>query len=316
MSRKLPPLNALRVFEVSARLGSVALAASELGVTAGAVSQHIRKLEDFFGRPLFVRRNNQLLLTEVGQTVYTVSTELVDALAAVTHHLVHEEDRTSLIVSVLPSVGTRWLVRRLPDFLAHHPEIRIDLRLEEDPVDFLRTRIDVRISYGEHVYPEFVTVPFLRDSVTALCTPELAAARGFLAASPDMIRDEDLIHIDWRVGFSAYPTWDSWFHATGIERQVRRDLGHKTDTSSLALDLAARGAGLALGQCWLAEEEVRAGTLVAPFATRLDLPYRYCTVHTRGNERNPTIKAFIEWISRACSEGGPQCPAGIGGPPG
>jgi LysR family glycine cleavage system transcriptional activator len=301
MSRKLPPLNALRAFEVSARLGSVALAATELRVTAGAVSQHIRKLEDFFGRPLFIRRNNQLLLTEVGQTVYAVSTELVDALAAVTQNLIQNEDRSSFVVSVLPSVGTRWLVQRVPDFLVHYPEVRIDLRLEEDPVDFFRSRIDVRISYGEHLYPEFVTVPFLRDSVTVLCTSSLAADRGLVVASPDMLRDEDLIHIDWRVGFSAYPTWDTWFHAAGVERHVRRDRGHKTDTVGLALGLAARGAGLVLGQRWLAEEELHSGTLVAPFTTRLDLPYRYCTVHTRANERNPTIRAFIEWINQACS---------------
>ena len=88
MSRRLPPLNALRAFEVSARLGSFALAATELNVTPGAVSQQIKKLEDFYGRQLFVRRNNQLQLTDIGQAVYTVSAELLDELATMTQRIV------------------------------------------------------------------------------------------------------------------------------------------------------------------------------------------------------------------------------------
>jgi len=299
MSRKLPPLNALRAFEVSARLGSFALAAEELGVTSGAVSQQIRKLEDFFGRPLLVRRHNALVLSEVGQALYEASNELLDTLAAMTQRLVQgAEQARALSLSVLPSVGVRWLSRRLPEFLAQHPEIRVDLRLEDDPVDFFRTRIDVRISYGEHIYPEFVTVPFLRDRVTVLCTPALGATLGGPQAGPESLRDEQLIHVDWRTGFSAYPTWASWLQAAGIARPVRRERGHTTDTSSIAIDLAAQGAGIALGQCWLAEAELRAGALIAPFETCLELPYRYCAVHTKANARNPTVQAFVEWLRR------------------
>ena len=283
MSRRLPPLNALRAFEVSARLGSFALAATELNVTPGAVSQQIKKLEDFYGRQLFVRRNNQLQLTDIGQAVYAVSAELLDELATMTQRIVGGSEQTSLIISVLPSVGVHWLSRRLPEFLRHYPELRVDLRLEEDPVDFFRTRIDVRISYGEHIYPEFVTVPFARDRVTVMCAPALLA-------------DDDLIHIAWRAGFSAYPTWEAWFQAAGHERQVRAERGHKTDTSSLAVDLAARGAGVALAQYLLAGEALAAGTLVAPFTSALDLPYQYCAVHPAAGARNPTVRAFVDWL--------------------
>lgn len=301
MSRKLPPLNALRAFEVCARLGSFALAAEELGVTTGAVSQQMRKLEDFFGRPLLVRRHKALVLTEVGQALYESSNELLDNLSEVTQRLVHGAQRASVLsLSVLPSVGVRWLSRRLPRFLAQHPQIRVDLRLEDDPVDFFRTRVDVRISYGEHVYPEFVTVPFLRDRVTVLCTPALGAALGISRGSPEKLRDEDLIHVDWRTGFSAYPTWESWLQAAGITRPVHRERGHTTDTSSVALEFAAQGAGVALGQVWLAEADLRAGTLLAPFPTALELPYRYCAVHTQANARNPTVQAFVQWLCREC----------------
>lgn len=296
VARKLPPLNALRAFEVSARLGSCAQAAAELGVTPGAVSQQITKLEDFFGRQLFVRRNHQLQLTDVGHAVYAASTEMIETLRVMTQSLVHGNERTNLVVSVLPSVGVRWLNRALPEFLREHPDLRVDLRIEEDPVDFFRTRIDVRVSYGEHIYPEFVTVPIIRDRVTVMCTPAFAAEHHLLGDDPASLRDEDLIHICWRTGIAAYPTWASWFESAGAPRQVRRELGHSTDISSLAIDLARSGTGVALAQCWLAQEELRNGTLVMPFKTTIDLQYRYCAVHARGNARNPGVRAFVDWL--------------------
>jgi LysR family glycine cleavage system transcriptional activator len=277
-------------------LGSCAHAAAELGVTPGAVSQQVKKLEDFFGRQLFIRRNHELQLTDVGHAVYAASTDMIETLRVMTQSLVHGNERTNLIISVLPSVGVRWLNRALHEFLREHPDLRVDLRVEEDPVDFFRTRIDVRVSYGEHLYPEFVTVPIIRDRVTVMCTPAFAAERQLLRGDPTALRDEDLIHICWRAGFAAYPTWTSWFESAGAPRQVRPELGHRTDISSLAIDLARSGSGVALAQCWLAQDELREGTLVTPFKTAIDLQYRYCAVHARGSARNPTVRAFVEWL--------------------
>ena len=306
MPRKLPPLNALKTFEASARLGSFVLAAAELNVTPGAVSQQIKKLEDFYGRQLFIRRNNQLLLTDVALAVQAASAEMMDGLAQLTQRLLEGSIRSNLIVSVLPSVGVRWLNRRLPEFLAAHPDVRIDLRLEEDPVDFFRNRIDVRLCYGEHLYPEFVTVPFLADRVTVLCRPEFVTNGRVDPASPESLRDEDLIHVTWRTGFSSYPAWESWFASASSARRPRRELGHTVDTSSVAIDLARAGCGIVLGQAMLAEPELAAGELVAPFDGRLPLQYDYCAVHTRPNERNPTIRAFVDWLAADLGRAAPR----------
>jgi LysR family transcriptional regulator, glycine cleavage system transcriptional activator len=295
--RKLPPLNALKTFEASARLGSFVLAAAELNVTPGAVAQQIKKLEDFYGRQLFIRRNNRLILTDVAVAVQAVSTGMVHELAQLTERLLEGAVRSNLILSALPSVGVRWLNRRLPEFLAAHPDVRIDLRLEEDPVDFFRNRIDVRLSYGEHLYPEFVTVPFRSDSVTPMCRPDFLASGRVDASRPDSLRDEDLIHVTWRVGFSSYPGWAAWLAGQGVGRTPRHELGHTTDTSSLAIDLARAGCGVVLGQSMLAESELLAGDLVAPFAHRLPLQYDYCAVCTRANERTPAVRAFLEWLA-------------------
>ena len=69
MPLTLPPLNALRAFEAAARTGGFVAAADELGVTPAAISQHIRKLEDYFGKDLFQRLNNRVILTDAGQAI-------------------------------------------------------------------------------------------------------------------------------------------------------------------------------------------------------------------------------------------------------
>ena len=296
MPRKIPPLNALKAFEASARLGSFVLAAAELNVTPSAVSQHIKKLEDFYGQQLFIRRNNQLLLTDIARTVLAASSQMMDSLAELTDRLLGGPARSNLIVSVLPSVGVRWLNRRLPQFLDSYPDVRLDLRLEEDPVDFFRNRIDVRLCYGEHLYPEFVTVPFKRDRVTAMCRPELMARRGIDLGAPQTLGDDALIHVAWRAGFSSYPTWSAWFASQDIGWHPRPELGHTIDTSSVAIDLACGGSGVVLGQEMLAETELAAGDLVAPFPHWMALQYDYCIVHAESNKRNRTVCAFVEWL--------------------
>lgn len=308
MSRKIPPLNALKAFEASARLGSFVLAAAELNVTPSAVSQLIRKLEDFYGRQLFIRHNNQLLLTDVARTVHAASSQMMNGLAELTEQLLGGPVRSNLIVSVLPSVGVRWLNRHLSEFLDAHPDVRLDLRLEEDPVDFFRNRIDVRLCYGEHLYPEFVTVPFRRDRVTAMCQPDLLARQRVDPAAPHALNDDALIHVAWRAGFSSYPTWSAWFASQGITRQPRRELGHTTDTSSVAIDLACGGTGVVLGQEMLAQTELATGGLIAPFPHWMPLQYDYCVVHAESNRRNKTVGAFVEWLVAGAARG--ECPVG------
>jgi LysR family transcriptional regulator, glycine cleavage system transcriptional activator len=296
MTRRLPPLNAVRAFEATARLGSMSLAAAELCVTAGAVSQQIAKLEDYYGRQLFIRRHHQLLLTDTGQTVYATCVELMNELAALTEQIVGGTEATNLVISVLPSVGIRWLSHHLPDFLAQSPQVRIDLRLEEDPVDFLRNRIDVRLSYGEHLYPDLTTTPFARDRVTPMCAPALVEAGRVPPGQPLALAEEDLIHVQWRTGFSAFPSWESWFAAAGQPRSLQTERGHRTDSASVAIELAAAGAGIVLGQFLLADAMLKRGTLVTPFAVCPPLPFHYCAVQAPAGLRNPAARSFIDWL--------------------
>ncbi|MGH6892277.1 MAG: LysR substrate-binding domain-containing protein [Dongiaceae bacterium] len=122
----------------------------------------------------------------------------------------------------------------------------------EDQGHRKRVAIDLRICYGQHLYPEMVTHSLLRDVITPLCSPEFLSRRALRRDDPATILDKDFIHIDWGASFASYPTWAEWFSATGGDRMPQVELGHTTAMSSLAVDLAASGCGIALGQRLLA----------------------------------------------------------------
>jgi LysR family transcriptional regulator, glycine cleavage system transcriptional activator len=298
MARKLPPLNAVKAFEASARLGGFSLAAHELGVTPGAVSQQVRILEDFFEKQLFVRRNNQVQLTDAGLAVFADSAEAIDRLAEMTQRLLEGGTRSRFVISTLPSVAVRWLNRRLAGFLASEPDIRCEIRVEDDPVDFAHHHIDLRICYGQHLYPELVTVPAVRDEVLPLCSPEFLSRSGLRPGEPESIMDKHLIHIDWGASFASYPAWAEWFRAAGLQRLPQVELGHTTGMSSLAVDLALSGIGIALAQRLLASDELADGRLVAPFTQSLPLGDAYCAVHPHSRSHKKIVQSFLGWISR------------------
>lgn len=299
--RRLPPLNAIKAFESVARLGSLSLAARELSVTPGAVSQQLRVLGDFFGKALFVRRHNRLQLTDAGLSVFAETAEIIDRLSAMTARLLQGEQRASVVVSALPSVAVRWLNRTLGAFLAEAPKVSCELRVEDDPVDFTRYHIDLRLSYGEHLYPELVTLPLLRDEVTPLCSPAYLKRVALDPDDPASLPERDLIHMDWGASFASYPTWSEWFAAAGKPRPVGLR-GHKTSMSSLAIDLALAGAGIALGQRFLAERDLAEGGLVAPFATRLPLAHPYCLVYPHAKAEKRIVMEVVERLKRTVAQ--------------
>ncbi len=297
MAAKLPPLNAVKAFEASARLGGFSQAARELGVTPGAVSQQVKLLEEFFDKQLFIRRNNQLQLTDAGLAVYADSAQVIERLTEMTRRLLEGKVRSRFVISTLGSVAVHWLNRRLPDFLAAEPELRCEIRVEDDPVDFVRHHIDLRICYGQHLYPEMVTRPLLRDVVTPLCAPAYLAQRAAPLKDPAEIQDSELIHIDWGGSFASYPSWAAWFAAAGAPRSPQVELGHTTAMSSLAVDFAVAGRGVALGQRMLAREELADGKLVAPFELSLALGHDYCAVHPHSRTGKRVVKSFLDWAS-------------------
>lgn len=298
MSLPLPPLNALRAFEAAARAGSYVGAAQELGVSAAAVSQQVRHLEDYLGKQLFMRFNNRVVLTDAGQAIHVGASEALQLISTMTEQIVSGAARSRLVISVITSVAERWLESRLALFARQHSNLRLDLRVEQDPVNFGRHNIDLRISYGASLYPEMITLPLCHDEVVPLCSPSYfernpaARLRGMHAVS-----QEDLIHTNWGPMFFSHPTWEAWFAKAGLGRPDDSK-GYRIGTSSLVLDMARDGVGVALGQRMMAANDLAAGKLVALSEITITLGEPYCFVYPKSKARKPGLQQLIGWLSQ------------------
>jgi LysR family glycine cleavage system transcriptional activator len=294
--RTLPPLNSLKSFESAARTGSYVSAASELGVSSAAVSQQVRNLEEFLGKQLFMRFNNRIVLTDAGQAIFAGATEALQSIATLTQQAMTGVARRRLVISVLPSVAHRWMAPRLARFAALHRDFRFELRVEDDPVDFARYDIDLRMCYGTSLYPELRSIHLRQDEALPLCSPDYAR-RNPLACDTQLagVPDDDLIHTDWGPSFGSHPTWRAWFLKAGSARPGSSE-GFRSGMSGLTLDLARDGVGVALGQRMLAADDLAAGRLVALSEIAIPLGHAYSLVHPISKSRNAALKQLIGWL--------------------
>lgn len=293
MPRRLPPLNAIRAFEASARHGGFVAAAQELGVTAAAVSLQIRKLEDFYEAALFHRLASGVELTEIGGAIFADCAAALSTLESTADLVAARDTRTRIVISCINSLAHRWLTQHLAELSARIPDHWVELRAEPDPVDFEDRGVDLRITYGEHLYPHHDTRPLFTDRLIPLCTPEFAARHGLLGQSPEALQDEHLIQTWWSPSFWAYPTWTDWFASAGHPRQPRPGIGPSVNMPALAIDMALAGVGVALGQHAMATAELRAGRLVAPFTAELAMPSPYALVTPRSARRKKRLAGAI-----------------------
>jgi len=302
MPLSLPPLNALRAFEAAARTGSYVAAAEELRVSPAAVSQHVRNLEEFLGKQLFMRFNNRVSLTDAGQVIFAGASDALQSISALTEQVSSGATRSRLVVSVITSVAERWLEPRLAAFALREKALRIELRVEGDPVDFARHNIDLRICYGTNLYPEMTMIRLRQDEVLPLCSPAyLERNQSAKTDGMDGVPDEDLIHTNWGPSFVSHPTWHAWFARSGIARP-NDSKGYQIGTSGLALDLARDGVGVALGQRMMAAGDLAAGRLVPLSTIAIELGHPYCLVHPRSKARKTGLQALIDWLTKGTEQ--------------
>ncbi len=299
MALTLPPLNALRAFEAAARLGSHVAAAAELGISAAAVGQHIRNLEDHLGKQLFLRLNNRILLTDAGQALQEGVAAGLQLISDTTEAQMQRRTRGRLVISCIESVAEAWLAPRLAEFSAREPEFRFDLRVEPDPVAFARHDIDLRLVYDPARYPDHATVELARDHVLAVASPALLDRLG--AAGLRGVAGGDLLHTAWGPDFGTQPTWAKWFAAAGLP--LPPGDGYQIDRSALTVDLAARGLGVALVQRLVAGDAVAAGRLVILSDVTLSLSRPYAMVWPRTKARKRHLAPLVAFLTeRATSE--------------
>ncbi|MET1756998.1 LysR family transcriptional regulator [Novosphingobium sp. RD2P27] len=180
---QLPPLNALRVFEVAARTGSYAEAARELGVTHGAVSRQIATLENWLGQRLFVKDGRHMVATPLASVFAAEVSLSFDRLKFAAHACGRPGVRRILRVSAPASFAMRWLIPRLPDYHADHPQVEVTVTTISTVLEELRGGVDVAIRRGgpqQHAWPLHRVIPVLDDVDTLIMSPTLFARRPVL----------------------------------------------------------------------------------------------------------------------------------------
>lgn len=294
MKRSLPSLNALRAFEAAARLGRVNAAADELAVTPAAVSHQIKALEDYFGIPLFRREVRRVSLTRAGQELLPQLTEGFDRLAEACARIMTAEETGVLTVSAPPTFAAKWLVRRLQDFSARHPEITVRLDGSISLTDFDRDDVDIAIRFGLGNYEGLRAEPLASGSMVMVCAPSLLEGDRPLR-TPDDLRHHRLLHSDWSSKRDTQPDWTMVLKFAGVNGVDGRK-GPVFGNDDLLLTAAAQGQGVALVSEVYAREEIAAGRIVRLFDFLLPSEYHYWLVCPPAYLERPKVAAFRDWI--------------------
>lgn len=292
--KRLPPLNALRVFEASARHLSFTKAAEELHVTPGAVSQQIKALEDFLQTPVFRREKRALLLTDEAQASLPVLREGFDKLSEASDILAAKADSRRLAISVAPSFASKWLVPRLDSFQDAHPEIDVWVSADMDVVDFAVDDVDLAVRYGAGNYPGLVTDHLMAEKIVPVCAPHLITGDKPLRKPEDLTR-HTLLHDSSPDKDEKVPNWPMWLKAAGICHK-EGDRGLKFNQSSLVIEAAVAGKGVALAKSALALADLEAGRLVIPFDLTTPTDFAYYIVHPPSKSSSASVKAFASWL--------------------
>jgi LysR family glycine cleavage system transcriptional activator len=298
MRRPLPPLNALRAFEATARHLSFSRAAQELNVTPAALSHQIRGLEDILGLKLFHRRARSIELTPPARLIYPGVQAGFEAIREALDRLGRGREDRILVVSSAPGLTAKWLVPRLYRFLALNPAIEARISASVGYANFVSDGVDVGIRLSSGVHPELHVEKLSDEWLLPLCSPRLLDGERPLRSPQDLARFP-LIQVDLP---GLVPTWADWMGMAGIAG-VDTSRGLRLNVADHALDAASEGVGVVLAYKMVAARDIVLRRLVSPFGPQMPVPGRaYYFVCARGQEKRAPIKAFRDWLFAEIAE--------------
>lgn len=289
MSRRLPPLNALRAFEAAARLLSISGAANELSVTHGAVSRHVSKLEQYLGAKLFQRDHQRLTLTPRGEayakSLASAFDQIQDATVA---GFGTRTDRGPLRIGIYPTFANHVLIPRLARFKDIHPEIPFQIETSHTPMDPAGFEIDVAVRLGKGDWPDLVVEKLFREELIPVGSPRLLQGRP--VGDPGELRRFTLLHAQPRPN-----DWEQWFKRAGVSA-VDAHAGLLFEHSSLVYQAAVNGLGIAMAQTAHIDDHLRQGTLVQFYDLPLTTDRSYFLVYSPLRAKDRRIVAFAAWL--------------------
>ncbi|MBF8756618.1 LysR family transcriptional regulator [Pseudomonas guariconensis] len=280
MRQDLPPLNALRAFEVTARLNSVSQAAELLHVTHGAVSRQIKVLEEHLGVALFVKDGRGIKLTDAGVRLRDASFDAFDRLRTVCSELSRNVNEAPFVLGCSGSLLARWFIPRLGRLKADLPELRLHLSAGEGDLDPRRPGLDALLVYAEPPWPSDMQVHVLaQERIGPVVSPHFAGFERLRGAPAAALLDEALLHTTSRP-----QAWPTWAGQQGLD-PAALTFGQAFEHLYYLLEAAVAGLGVAIAPQPLVADDLRAGRLSAPWGF------------------SPTRAALALWVPRRAADG-------------
>ena len=298
----LPPFDALLAFEATVRLRNMTAAAAEIGVTQSAISHRIRRLEDFFGVPLLIRRSDGLTPTPSGQAVFDGFGDVLKSVASLKARCRSAEAPDRLRVGVGSALAHYWLVRRLPDFAAQHPHICIELAIVENEAPERAAGVDIRILWvgASDARSTSTQRPLFREHVFPVCAPALLPKR-FVPGDLSVFLKLPLLHKQTPGPQGAEWSWDAWFERLGLAARPRQTL--RFTSIGPAIAAALDGAGVALARSMLVRDALDEGRLTRLLPPEFDqLSGKVHVVRWPGRLAGDSrVAAFSNWLVAAAN---------------
>ena len=309
MIYRLPPLNALRVFEAAARHLSFKEAASELSITQAAVSHQIKSLEDYLGVELFRRAGRGVQLTEAARACLPRLREGFDSLAAAVEMIRERGAETELLITAPPVFTARWLMPRLADFARRAPKVELRVFASSKMVDAgaldspaLVSGLDLRedasgveIHLGGGHYPGYRADRLFGVTMTAVANPDLVKGEPPIKHPADLAR-HTLLHDDAMELVAGGNAWQRWLANAGVADRVDPSHGPRFSSNILSLEAASQKLGVALALKPLVDSDLKSGRLCAPFVTEWRPQSAYYLVCPEVIAERPAVAAFRQWL--------------------
>jgi len=295
----LPSTSMLAAFDAAARTGSFTAAAKELALTQGAISRQINALEQQLNINLFHRNKQNISLTETGKSYAKDINTALSHIRSATLNLMTNPNGGILNLAILPMFGSRWLMPRLADFLAKHPQITINTISKFSQFDFSKEDAHCAIHFGHADWSQANCTFLMAEESVPVCSPNLFKQRNFAQAKNIFINllSLPLLHIATRPD-----AWQQWFNEhglpTNINSQNKAHQGMHFEQFSIATNAAIAGLGVALLPRFLIENELIRGELQIICNKPLQTNRGYYLVTPKDRLNYAPVSAFTLWLKQ------------------
>jgi DNA-binding transcriptional LysR family regulator len=291
----VPPVASLQAFETVARRRSFALAATELHLTASAISHQVARLESHLGVRLFERSAHGVRLSTAGERYLSRVSGALSAIAAATDDL-RQGVSNSLYVHCAPSLASLWLMPRLRAFAQAHPDIALNLSAAHTHSDFALGQADIDIRYGVPQWPDLVVEPLFEERIVPLASPAFIQERRL--KKPEQLLDLPLIQSTVSI-----VQWPDWFAVFADARAPER-FAVRFDRAQMSLDAATQGLGVALESVTNAGGHLAERKLKPVFGLDKAIKVKaHFAVYPARHARRPPVEAFLTWLHGEAARG-------------